>query len=56
MFTMQIRSKELIGRLKSSLYTFAGGHIYYNNQVIKIRYDLLEKQMGEKLKENQIFD
>ena len=41
-FTMRVLSKELIGRLKSNLYNFVGGHIYYNNNVIKIRYDLIE--------------
>jgi len=39
---MQVKSPEIIGRLKSNLYNFVGGHIYYNNKVIKIRYDLLE--------------
>ena len=33
---------ELIGRLKSNLYIFMDGHIYYGNQVIKIRFDLLD--------------
>ena len=32
----------LIGRLKSGRYTFADGHIYYSNNVIKLRYDLIE--------------
>ena len=45
-FTMQIQNINLIGRLKSNLYNFVGGHIYYNNKVIKIRYDLLEKVNG----------
>ena len=31
----------LIGRLESGLYTFVDGHIYYNNNCIKIRYDLI---------------
>lgn len=40
-----------------------GGHIYYNNKVIKIRYDLLEGIGGRKnknqildIEENQLFD
>lgn len=34
-----------------------GGHIYYNNKVIKIRYDLLENnKKGEQLKEYHVFD
>ena len=41
-FTMQVHNKVLIGRLKSNLYNFVGGHIYFNNNVIKIRYDLID--------------
>lgn len=36
-----IKTREIIGRLKSNLYNFTEGHIYYNNKVIKIRYDLI---------------
>ena len=43
-FTMKLKSLEIIGRLKSNLYEFVGGHIYYNNKVIKIRYDLLDEK------------
>ena len=42
-FTLRIKNQEMIGRLKSNLYNFVGGHIYYNNKVIKIRYDLLDE-------------
>jgi hypothetical protein len=47
--------KPLIGRLESGLYTFVDGHIYYNNNVIKIRYDLFNNS-GINYKENEIFD
>ena len=46
----------LIGRLKSNLYNFVEGHIYFINWVIKIRYDLIDKSNGGELKENQLFD
>ena len=52
---MQVKDSELIGRLKSNLYTLVGGHIYYNNNVIKIRYDLID-ECEEQLPENQVFD
>ena len=48
---MQVKDSELIGRLKSNLYTFVGGHIYYNNNVIKIRYDIID-ECEEQLPEN----
>lgn len=40
-FETIIYDKELSGRLESGMYTFVGGHYYYNNNVIKIRYDLI---------------
>lgn len=46
LYSLQITNREIIGRLKSNLYNFTDGHIYYGNKVIKIRYDLL-KQQGE---------
>jgi hypothetical protein len=52
LFQMQIQSREIIGRLKSNLYNFVEGHIYYGNKVIKIRHDLLEQKTGKDLKEN----
>lgn len=56
-FTMRIKNLEIIGRLKSNLYNFVGGHIYYNNKCIKIRYDLLDSTSSHvDLKEEQLFD
>lgn len=37
--TLMVTDREIIGRLKSNLYNFVEGHIYYNNKVIKVRYD-----------------
>ena len=34
---------ELIGRMKSGLYMFSDGHLFFNNCVIKIRIDLLNQ-------------
>ena len=34
---------ELIGRMKSGLYMFTDGHLYFNNCVIKVRIDLLNQ-------------
>ena len=33
---------ELYGRFYCGLYEFQGGHIYYNNNVIKVRWDIIE--------------
>ena len=37
-------NEELIGRLVSMLFCFIDGHLYYNDKVIKIRFDLLLDQ------------
>ena len=52
-----ITNKALIGRLKGGLFTFVNGHIYYNNNVIKVRYDLINSDRATDIyKENEIFD
>jgi hypothetical protein len=56
-YKSQIQNELLIGILKSGLYTFVQGHIYFNNDVIKLRYDLLrDSESDRKYKENEIFD
>ena len=49
-------NKELLGRLESGLYSLIDGHIYYNNHVVKIRYDLIENPLSNTFQEHQIFD
>jgi hypothetical protein len=56
LWNQQIQNSELIGRVKSSLYTLVDGHMYYNNCVIKIRYDLLQMKNMQDIKENEVFD
>lgn len=51
-----ITNKEFIGRLESGLYTFVDGHIYYGNNVIKIRYDLIEQSGSQYFSEYDICD
>ena len=48
----RVKSREVIGRLKSNLYNFVGGHIYYGNKVIKVRYDLIERPNQAELNED----
>lgn len=52
----EIKSPELVGRLKTGLYTYSNGHIYYNNNCIKIRYDILEVSIGNQLSEEEVLD
>ena len=53
---MKLKNKELVGRLKSQLFFFVNGHMYYNNCVIKIRYDLLRNSTVREWNESEIFD
>lgn len=45
-----------VGRLKSSLYQLIHGHVYYNNDMIKIRYDLINSPKNYKYREHELFD
>jgi len=51
-----ITNQVLIGRLHSGMYTFSDGHIYYSNNVIKLRYDLIESVNSYNYTEDDIFD
>jgi len=55
-YEAQLTFKPLIGRLLSGQYTFVDGHMYYNNNVVKIRYDLISSYDSHRYKENEIFD
>lgn len=50
-----MHDENLIGRLKSDCFTFTSGNIYFNNSVVKIRYDLLDKR-DSMLTADQVFD
>ena len=50
-------SDPLIGRLQTNFFAFNSGHIYYGNNAIKIRYDLMkDKNYSIKYKTNEILD
>lgn len=54
-----LKNEHIMGILTSGYYTLVDGHIYHNNNVIKMRYDLLYDTRGklrEDLTENQFFD
>ena len=55
-YETELVNEDLIGRLKSGLFIVNAGHIYYKNNVIKIRYDLIERNKGIQYSEDQIFD
>ena len=51
-----MKDESFIGRIRSGLFTYADGHIYYSNNVIKIRYDLIESSKGLNLDESEVFN
>lgn len=56
-FEIQLTNEHIIGRLVSGLCTLINGHIYFNNNLIKIRYDLINSENRVyKFDESQIFD
>jgi len=55
-FEVKIKDEPLIQRLKSGLYTLIDGHIYFNNNVIKLRYDRMNKKDSHILVEDEVFD
>ena len=48
--------EQLVGRLMSGLYILINGHIYFNNNVIKMRYDLLKSTNIKKVTEKTFFN
>ena len=50
-FEIELHNEILIGRLISGLCTVINGHIYYNNNLVKIRYDLCLSQSNYKFTE-----
>lgn len=56
-YSTQVTNEELIGRMRTDVYLFIDGHIYYNNQCIKIRYDLINQEKSTReYNESEIFD
>lgn len=40
-YDVPITQEQVIGRLMSGIFEVSHGHIYFSNNVIKIRYDLI---------------
>ena len=46
----------MIGRFESGVYKVSDGHIYFGNDVFKMRYDLIKKIGADKLSQDLFFD
>jgi len=51
-----VMQPELIGRLLLGLFTFSDGHIFYSNNVMKLRYDLINSNKSMQCTDKEIFD
>lgn len=49
--TIYVKNKDMIGRLRLGLYTMSDGHFYFDNEVIKMRYDVLRQPQSTKITE-----
>jgi hypothetical protein len=52
----RVFDQNIIGNILSRNYTVIGGFIYFNNKVIKIRYDKIKERKSEILTSSQAFD
>ena len=53
---IEIKNSALEGILKSNIYTLVDGHMYYNNNVFKIRYDLIYDDTLRNLTNEEVFN
>lgn len=53
---IEIKNSALEGILKSNIYTLVNGHMYYNNNVFKIRYDLINDDTLRNLTNEEVFN
>jgi hypothetical protein len=52
-----VENQDLLGRIMSMTYVFVDGYMYYNNDVIKIRYDFIrDAEILRDVIEEDIFD
>ena len=56
MYESDVVQPSLIGILASGLYTLIDGHIYFNNNVFKIRYDLMKGKQARNLGQSDVFN
>lgn len=53
---VRIHDEMLIGRLKCRMFELVDGHLYYQDNVIKIHYDVLQrKQTSRTLEQSEVF-
>jgi len=51
-----VKNENLIGMIKSNLFILLDGHLYFDKNVIKIRFDLLNDNNDRDFNEDEVFD
>ena len=51
-----VEDPEIIGRFVANMFTFVNGHLYFDNQVFKLRYDIMIKTKSESINEKHFID
>jgi hypothetical protein len=52
LYKLDVSDPDIMGRIKLGLFNLINGHMYFQNKVIKIRYDLLRTEQTTKLTES----
>ena len=57
-FKNEFTMNEVYGRMKANTFVLDNGHMYFNNCVVKIRYDLISKGIDQEgpLRDEDILD
>ena len=55
-FQIPIKKEEMIGRFQTGFFVYNNGYIFYGNNVIKIRYDLINSINKVYYGENDLFN
>lgn len=51
-----IKDKQLVGQFFSDMFTFMDGHMYFNNSVVKFRYDLIKSSRDRFMPSKEFFN
>lgn len=51
-----VTDKDIIGRISTQQFELLDGYFYFNNQVIKLRYDLFRQGQVKHWSEEEVFD
>lgn len=51
-----VQDQEVVGRIKTQMFIFLDGHMYFNNEVYKFRYDNMVNTKETNVSEDKFID